>query len=67
MNQRRPTIAVLPIQSLIDQPSEECLDWLAKAVDERDPQIFWLKAAALYDPLRSDPRLDQLLEKIGFE
>jgi tetratricopeptide (TPR) repeat protein len=44
---------------------DNCLQQLSGAVEERDPQIFWLKTAPMYDPLRSDPRFDNLLGTIG--
>jgi tetratricopeptide (TPR) repeat protein len=59
-----PSLAIAQIYLGLDD-AEECLGWLVKAVEERDPQIFWIKAAPLYDPLRSDPRLAVLQKKIG--
>lgn len=38
---------------------------LEKAVDERTTDILALKVAALYDPLRSDPRFAELVRKVG--
>jgi tetratricopeptide (TPR) repeat protein len=47
---------------------DECLDWLARAVDERDPIIVTsLKTAWAYSPLRSDPAFQDLLRKMNLE
>jgi tetratricopeptide (TPR) repeat protein len=60
-----PSLAIAWSYLGLDE-KENSIDWLAKAVEERDPQIFWLKAAALYDPLRGEAGFDELLKKIGF-
>lgn len=38
---------------------------LAAAVEERDPNVLALKFAAIYDPLRSDPRFADLIRRVG--
>jgi len=38
---------------------------LAAAVEERDTNILAIKVAALYDPLRSDPRFADLIRRVG--
>jgi serine/threonine-protein kinase len=40
-------------------------EWLEKAVEARDGPIFGLRVNPLYDDLRSDPRYDVLLRKLG--
>jgi tetratricopeptide (TPR) repeat protein len=40
---------------------EPCLDWLERAVDEREPWIVEFQPKALYDPLRHHPRFQALL------
>ncbi len=40
---------------------EGCLDWLEKAVEEREPAIVETHAAPLYDSLRRHPRFQALL------
>ena len=44
---------------------DQALTWLEKACSERALQMIALKVAPLYDPLRSDPRFDQLIARIG--
>ena len=46
--------------------TEEALDWLERGYRERDPLMITLKARSDLAPLRSDPRFDDLLRRIGF-
>jgi TolB-like protein len=46
--------------------TDEAFAWLDRAYRERAPGIVTLKAEPLLDPLRSDPRFDDLLRRIGF-
>ena len=41
---------------------DQALAWLGKAVDAQDVNLFLL-ADPIYDPLRSDPRFNQLLRR----
>ena len=43
---------------------EQAIDWLEKAYEERDPNLPYI-GLPLYDPLRSDPRFQDLLRRIG--
>jgi TolB-like protein len=42
------------------------LDILWKAYDERDISVLWLLRAITFDPIRDEPRFQELLEKIGW-
>ena len=44
----------------------EAFIWLERGYRERDPLMVIMKAYPLLDPLRSDPRFDDLLRRIGF-
>jgi TolB-like protein/class 3 adenylate cyclase len=45
---------------------DEAIDWLERGYRERDPLMTVVKAWPTFDPLRSDPRFDDLLRRIGF-
>jgi tetratricopeptide (TPR) repeat protein len=46
---------------------EEAFSWLAKAYEEKSSWLIFINSDRLYDPLRSDPRFNQLLRNIGFK
>jgi len=43
------------------QDVESCLDWLEKAVAEREPQIIHFPVKPMYDGLRAHPRFQALI------
>ncbi len=45
---------------------EEAMTWLERGYEERDPALVFVKTDARFDPLRSDPRFQDLLRRIGF-
>jgi hypothetical protein len=45
---------------------DHALEWLDKAYQERSPVLFAIKVDPSWDRLRSDPRFDKLIRKIGF-
>jgi eukaryotic-like serine/threonine-protein kinase len=44
---------------------DQAFFWLEKAYQDRSNYMAWLKVYPLLDPLRSDPRFDDLLRRIG--
>ena len=44
---------------------DEAFAWLERGYHERDPSMILLRVAKTLDPLRSDPRFDDLLRRIG--
>jgi TolB-like protein/tetratricopeptide (TPR) repeat protein len=44
---------------------DQAFAWLEKAYQERSNFMAYLKVEAIADPLRSDPRLDDLLRRMG--
>jgi hypothetical protein len=55
-----PPLAVAWIHLVIGEP-DPCLDWLEKAVEQRDPLIVEFQPKPVYDRLRSHPRFQALL------
>jgi tetratricopeptide (TPR) repeat protein len=45
---------------------ERALDWIEKSLSERSTGLIWLKVDPAYDSLRSEPRFQALLTKVGF-
>jgi len=45
---------------------EEALNWLEKAYQERNGWMVYLQVSPLVDPLRSDPRFQDLLRRMKF-
>jgi TolB-like protein/Tfp pilus assembly protein PilF len=46
--------------------NEQALDWLEKAYEEHDPNMAFLNVRPWVDPLRSDPRFQDLLRRMNF-
>jgi tetratricopeptide (TPR) repeat protein len=44
---------------------EQSLAWLTKAEQERNAMIFDIKLDPIYDPLRDDPRFQDLMRRVG--
>jgi serine/threonine-protein kinase len=45
--------------------SDEALDWLEKALEERTSWLVWLNVDPVFDNLRSEKRFQRILEQIG--
>ena len=44
----------------------KAFELLEKAYEDHDVGMLWLKVEPLFDPLRSDPRWQEMLDKVGF-
>ena len=45
--------------------NEQAMAWLEKAYAQRSPALTYLKVDPRYDPLRGDPRFQDLLSRVG--
>ncbi|MSO23670.1 MAG: tetratricopeptide repeat protein [Acidobacteria bacterium] len=46
---------------------DKALDWLERCYDEQDGFCWSLKVLPLYDPVRTEPRFQALLKKVGLD
>ncbi len=46
---------------------ESALEWMGQAINERDPISPWFNIAPYFDPLRDDPRFQDLLRRMNLE
>ena len=46
---------------------DKAFDWLEKAYNERNRYLSHIKLSPKFDPLRSDPRYEALVRKMGLE
>jgi len=44
---------------------DRAFEWLEKVYQERSPNLVNLKVQPLFDPIRSDPRFVNLLQRVG--
>lgn len=44
----------------------DAFQWLEKAYNNHEVEMYWLKVEPPFEPLRSDPRFKELLDKVGF-
>ena len=46
--------------------NDDAFEWLEKAYQDREVEMYWLKVEPTFSPLRKDPRWQGMLGKIGF-
>ena len=44
---------------------DKAVDWLERAYDDCDPNLPYVQALPFYDPMRSDPRFQELVRRMG--
>lgn len=59
-----PSMIALVHTGLGDQ--SQALQWLDKAIEERDASLVWLKTEPRFDALRGSKKFQTLLKRIGF-
>ena len=47
--------------------NDRAFEWLEKSYLEHSNSLLWLGVSPLFDPLRSDPRFDNLLRRVGLK
>jgi len=65
-NRRQPVDAaafVAPYIALGDK--DRAFFWLEKAYAQHSNAMTWLKVGPMFDPLRSDPRFQDLMRRVG--
>jgi len=60
---RLPDIAML---YAIIGDADRAFHWLDKAIEEHHREVLLLRTWEVFDPIRSDPRFDEALKRIGF-
>jgi len=45
----------------------DAFHWLEKAVEERDGLLIYLKVGSVFDRLRSDPRFQEIVKRVGLQ
>ena len=46
---------------------DKAFEWLERSYLERSNSLLWLGVSPLFDPLRADPRFDDLLRRVGLK
>jgi hypothetical protein len=46
------------------QEKDQAFEWLEKAYQERNPNLVNLKVQPIFDPIRSDPRFANLVQRV---
>ncbi len=59
-----PALAVAAVHAGLDD-KDKAFAWLEKAYDERSNRLAYLRVEPIWASLRSDPRFDDLLRRIG--
>ena len=45
---------------------EAAFQWLDKAIEDKEVELYWLKVEPPFEPLYGDPRWEELIDEMGF-
>ena len=62
---RLPSFEIAAVHAALGE-NDEAFAWLEKAYVERDSWIVFVKVEPMFDPLRDDPRFQDLLRRMNF-
>ena len=57
---------VLAMVAIGIREKDQAFQWLDRAIDDRDCLVATLKHHSVWDGVRSDPRFDKVLTRVGF-
>ncbi|MFN0278303.1 MAG: winged helix-turn-helix domain-containing tetratricopeptide repeat protein [Pyrinomonadaceae bacterium] len=63
----KPHYMQLAFHSIESDQNEQAFDYLEKAISQRPWAMTTLKTNPRFDPLRSDPRFDELVRRVGLK
>jgi hypothetical protein len=46
--------------------TDTAFEWLDKAYEDHEVEMYWLKVEPPFEPLHDDPRWQEMLDKVGF-
>ncbi|MDH3649088.1 MAG: hypothetical protein OEQ53_05355, partial [Saprospiraceae bacterium] len=44
----------------------DAFEWLDNAYQDHEVEMYWLKVEPTFEPMRNDPRWEEMLDKVGF-
>ncbi len=56
--------AIARVHAVLGQ-QDEALRWLYQSAEDRDPFMIWMRLDFVFEPLRADPRFDELVRVVG--
>jgi TolB-like protein len=65
LNKSRPSSYSIAVLYAMLEKNEEALDWLEKGLEEKDPNILRINSNPDFDILRSEPRFQAMIKKMG--
>jgi TolB-like protein len=65
LKKSRPSFYTLAVRYAMQEKNEEALDWLEKGLEENDPNILRINSNPDFDILRSEPRFQAMIKKMG--